>query len=135
MDNINADGIHFASNTEIEKIREYRSKYKNKIFGISVHCSREMALKYQDYVDYISTGLCFKSESNKNAEICCLDLLKNMDGIHVPVFAVGGINDKNIDEILRYPVSGVVVVSYIMNSSNPKMAAKKLKEKLKLAGL
>ncbi len=47
----------------------------------------------------------------------------------------GGLNDKNIDEILRYPVSGVVVVSYIMNSSNPKMAAKKLKEKLKLAGL
>ncbi len=130
MDKINADGIHFSSDTSLNDIKKYRILYKDKIFGISVHCSKEIALKYQDYVDYISTGLCYKSKSNKNAEVCCFDLLKNLDGIKIPVFAVGGINDKNIDELLKYNISGVVIVSYIMDSINPEETARKIKNKL-----
>jgi len=130
MDKINADGIHFGSDTSLDDIKKYRILYKDKIFGISVHCSREMALKYQDYVDYISTGLCYKSKSNKTADVCCFDLLKNLDGIKIPVFCVGGINDKNIDELLKYKISGVVIVSYIMDSINPEENARKIKDKL-----
>lgn len=130
MDKINADGIHFGSGTSLDDIKKYRILYKDKIFGISVHCSRKMALKYQDYVDYISTGLCYKSKSNKTAEVCCFDLLKNLDGIKIPVFCVGGINDKNIDELLKYKISGVVIVSYIMDSINPEENARKIKDKL-----
>ena len=49
MHKINADGIYFSNGTSMDDIKKYRALYKNEMFGIFMHCSKEMAPGYRDY--------------------------------------------------------------------------------------
>lgn len=135
MDIINADGIHIGKgDVPFDYLKE---KYDDKIIGVSTYGDLNLAIKYQDSgADYVAFGSFFNTETKKDATICDINILNNIDKIKIPVFVIGGINLDNVDKLLKYNISGIAVVSSIYSSKNveetTKLYIKKLKEYKKI---
>ena len=50
------------------------------------------------------------------------------ENVTIPVIAIGGITPETIDQLKQTNVHGVAVMSYVMESKDPKSALMKLKE-------
>ncbi len=132
MDEIDLDGVHFShSDLSIDDAISFKKKYKNKVLGVSINCDANLAIEYKKAgVDYISFGLCHKSNTNKVANICTLEDINTISKIDITKFAVGGMNRDNIHELSKYNFNGIVVVSAIFLSIDPKKSAGEIKKEL-----
>ena len=59
----------------------------------------------------------------------CLKEIK--DSISIPVVAIGGINEKNVDLLKPANIDGIAVVSDILGKKSVKAAAEKLSASIK----
>ncbi len=135
MDIINADGIHIGKGDV--PFYYLKEKYNNKIIGVSTYNDVNKALEYQSSgADYVAFGSFFNTETKKDATMCDINILNNIDKIKIPVFVIGGINLDNVDKLLKYNISGIAVVSSIYSSKNveetTRLFIKKLKEYKKI---
>ena len=48
--------------------------------------------------------------------------------VNIPVVAIGGLNENNINSLKDTDIKGISVVSAIMNSMDPKKSATRLKK-------
>lgn len=133
---VNADGLHLGKDDM--PVSEARKQLKNKIIGASAYGSIDLAQNLEKQgADYVAFGAFFETQSKKNAEVCDMHILeKAREGLRVPIFAIGGINESNVGQLLEYDIDGVAVISAIFAAENPGEAAKSLKrilsERIKL---
>ncbi|MCS7118618.1 MAG: thiamine phosphate synthase [Archaeoglobaceae archaeon] len=107
---VDADGVHLGQeDLPIEVVREIF----DGLIGISVH-NVEEARKAKN-ADYVGVGPIFRTTTKEDArnEIGIPGLIEIMKELTIPVFAIGGINIKNVVEVLKCGVSGVAVVSAV----------------------
>jgi thiamine-phosphate pyrophosphorylase len=103
-----------------------------KIIGISTH-SRQEALHAQDCgADYITFGPIFDTPSKAGLlKPTGTDEIKNLKTkIKIPLIALGGISEKNIESVLAGGADGIAVISSIMHADNPEESAKNLYKKI-----
>ena len=128
---IEADGVHVGqSDLPADVVRAIIGE--DKIMGVSA-ATIETAKKAElDGADYIGTGAIYPTET-KEASCISMDYLKKIvDNVNIPVIAIGGLNENNIDQkLINTGIKGISVVSAIMNSTNPKEASAKLKNNFK----
>jgi thiamine-phosphate pyrophosphorylase len=113
----NAEGLHSSENgTDIK----YLKKYKNMIFGKSVHSVSQAKVAEKSGYDYILFGPVFRTQAKiKYGPPQGLDKLKKIcNAVNIPVFAVGGITPARVKKCLKAGAYGVAAISSVMKSPN-----------------
>lgn len=126
-----ADGVHLGWQALPFPIVR-RMVGSEKLIGVSTH-SRQEALQARDCgADYITFGPVFDTPSKsgllKPTGAEAIRDLKNE--VKIPVVALGGINEKNVEAVLERGADGIAVISSIMQADNPEDAARCLCNKI-----
>ena len=124
---VGADGVHLGQQDISVKIAR-KLIGKDKIIGVSAHCPEEAEKAERDGADYLGVGAIFPTTTKKDIIITPVDVLRKIkETVSVPVVAIGGINQNNINTLKGSHVDGVAVISAIMKSKDPKSSAVALK--------
>ncbi len=126
-----ADGVHLGQ--EDLPLKEARILLgKDKIIGISCH-NLPQALKAQDEgADYIGIGPVYPTSTKPGCSPVGFKVLRPHKGkIRIPYFAIGGIGEENIDEVLAAGARRIAVSRSVLKAKDPAGAACRLSGKLK----
>jgi thiamine-phosphate pyrophosphorylase len=114
---IKSDGAHLGSSDAI--LKEIIAK-KPKDFMIGASCYDNKDLIHQaieNDLDYISLGAFFPTKTKKTTGRPDINLLKYCQKItNIPIVAIGGINDKNCQELINNKIDYLAVISYIWDN-------------------
>lgn len=124
-----ADGVHIGqSDGDAAAIRKHIGA--DKILGVSAR-TVEQALKAQeDGADYLGVGAVFGSSTKEDARAIDHTVLKAIcDAVDIPVVAIGGIDENNIERLAGTGVDGVAVISALFAKEDIQEAAARLRKK------
>jgi thiamine-phosphate pyrophosphorylase len=129
---LRADGVHVGQgDLPIEFTRRLVGE---GIVGLSTHAPGEVdrALSRSDLIDYFVVGPCFTTPTKPGRPAAGLELVRYAAEQHttLPWFAIGGINESNLDEVIAAGATRVVVVRAITEATDPRSAAEILKKRL-----
>lgn len=128
---VGADGVHVGQEDLSCSVIK-RNISKNLIVGVSVHNVEEAMRAELDGADYIGCGAVFNTSTKENTKKLKIEeLLKIKENVKIPVVAIGGINEENIEELYDSNIDGIAVVSAILSKDNCEEASRILKEKIK----
>jgi len=118
-----ADGVHLGQD-DIPISTARKMLGLNCIIGGSAGNMDEAEICITEGADYIGSGPVYYTGSKKDAgpAIGVESLKKLVEGIPLPVIAVGGISAINIPELLETGVHGVAVISAVCVSDDPAKA-------------
>ena len=109
----------------------------NALIGLTVRSMSEAEKAPLHDIDYVSIGGVFETRSKNNPDdpIGLENLRRIYTSISlrdpmIPIIAISGINESNIDSVLQTGVSGVAVVSAICESDRPQAVAHRLRQKV-----
>jgi thiamine-phosphate pyrophosphorylase len=126
-----ADGVHLGQDDfPIEMARKLMGS--NKIIGGSAGNIEEALKCAAEGANYIGFGPVFPTDSKEDAGPATgIEVMKNLSEIiSLPIIAIGGVNSKNIAEIISAGAHGVAVISAVCCSEDPAAASRILKEAL-----
>ena len=124
---VEADGVHIGvSSLPIYKVR--RLLGEKKLIGVSCHNQVQAITAQEMGADFITFGPVFytpsKAPYGDPVGVEKLDQVTNI--LQIPVFALGGVNRNNCDQVLSCGVRGIALISGIMAAADPREAAKSL---------
>lgn len=125
---IDAEGVHIGQ-TDISPAEARRILGPNKIIGWSVESFKELEISNDlSCIDYIAASAVFQSKTKPD-----IKTLWGLDGLETiarrsrhPVMAIGGITQRNIEEVIQAGACGVAVIGAIHDYDDPKLAAAEL---------
>ena len=129
-----ASGVHLGQeDTSVLQARQIIGT--TSIIGLTVRSIQEAEDAPLDWLDYISIGGVFATQSKQNPDPpigvdklqVILEKIRSQNP-DMPVIAISGINESNIDQVLATGVNGIAVVSAICGSENPRKAARRLRD-------
>lgn len=125
---LDADGVHLGQeDPPIRTAREFLDG--EKIVGQSTHSLEQARRAEQEGADYIGVGPVFATPTKPSYQPVGLSLVKQVSRvIQIPFFAIGGIDQTNIEEVLKKGASRVAVVRAVSGAENVEKAAKRFKE-------
>lgn len=102
------------------------------LIGRSTHERGEAARALMDDVDYFCVGPCWPTPTKPGRPAPGLDLVRAVAsmGSDKPWFAIGGIDERRIDEVIDAGARRVVVVRAITDAPDPAAAARRLRSAL-----
>ena len=132
-----ADGVHLGQDDmPIKQARKITPD--GFIIGLSTHNIEQgqnavEAFHEMPLPDYLGVGPVFPTPTKPNYKACGLEYVKwaseNLKAI--PWFAIGGINETNIDNVIDAGAKKIAVVQAIINAKDPLAVTKQLKEQIK----
>lgn len=128
---LEADGVHLGQDDlDVKSAREILGE--NKIVGISTHAPEQALKAVADGADYIGVGPVFATPTKEGRIPVGLDYVKwASENINIPAFAIGGIDETNVNEVINAGAKRVAVVRAIINAKSPQKAVEKFCAKLK----
>ena len=101
------------------------------VIGRSTHDVEQMrAAATQPGVDYFCTGPCWPTPTKPGRPAPGLDLVRASAGVNRPWFAIGGIDQARLGEVLDAGATRIVVVRAITEAEDPKAAAQEFRTRL-----
>ncbi|RJQ86004.1 thiamine phosphate synthase [Amycolatopsis panacis] len=103
------------------------------VIGRSTHSAEQAATAAaEDGVDYFCTGPCWPTPTKPGRHAPGLDLVRSTaaSGNTRPWFAIGGIDQARLPEVLDAGASRIVVVRALTEAEDPKAAAEALRDRL-----
>jgi thiamine-phosphate pyrophosphorylase len=101
---------------DFEELTNKNSKLKIG-FGLSTHSPEQARKALQTEADYVAIGPVFATGTKPTAKPVTLEYVRwATANVTVPWFAIGGINLKNLDEVLAAGAKRICVVSAILNA-------------------
>ncbi|GAA1387116.1 thiamine phosphate synthase [Pseudonocardia kongjuensis] len=103
------------------------------IVGRSAHSADETATAaVEDGVDYFCAGPCWPTPTKPGRPAPGLDLVRTVAdrAPERPWFAIGGIDEQRLDEVLDAGATRIVVVRAITGAEDPRAAAERLRARL-----
>lgn len=83
--------------------------------GVSVHSVEDALLAEQSGATYLTAGHVFVTDCKKGLAPRGLNFLREVcSAVQIPVYAIGGINDKNMADCIRAGAAGVCMMSEYM---------------------
>lgn len=133
-DNVNvalrsgADGVHLGQDDlPLQEARKMLGP--NKIIGISTHTVEEAMEAERGGADYVGVGSVFATQTKLDANVLSIDYIREIcQAVNIPVVAIGGIKEENMDVLRNTGVAGIAVVSAIFGQPDIEMATLRLKE-------
>jgi thiamine-phosphate pyrophosphorylase len=125
-----ADGVHLGQD-DLSLKRARKILGQDKIVGISCH-SLAQALKAQKQgADYIGIGPVYATPTKPEYPSIGLKTVAELKAkIKIPYFAIGDVNEGNLEEIAAAGAKRIAVCRAILKSDDPKQAVKRLHKKL-----
>lgn len=128
---VDADGVHLGwQSLPSDVVRSLIGH--EKLMGISTH-NRQEALQAQIHgADYITFGPIFNTPS-KSGVLGPTGpewIRKLKKELNIPIIAIGGIHETNVESVLKDSADGIAVISSIMHADAPEEAARCLYEKI-----
>jgi thiamine-phosphate pyrophosphorylase len=102
------------------------------LIGRSTHETGEAARALMENVDYFCVGPCWPTPTKPGRPAPGLDLVRSVAGMHAdkPWFAIGGIDEHRLPEVLAAGAHRIVVVRAITAAAEPAAAAGRLSSAL-----
>jgi thiamine-phosphate pyrophosphorylase len=102
------------------------------VIGRSTHDSEQLNQAVAEEVDYFCVGPCWPTPTKPGRPAAGLDLVRAAAewGTPKPWFAIGGIDEQRLPEVLAAGARRVVVVRAITAADDPQAAAQRLKARL-----
>ncbi|MBI3591430.1 MAG: thiamine phosphate synthase [Candidatus Melainabacteria bacterium] len=125
-----ADGVHLGQNdmpvSEARKITP-----EGFIIGLSTHSIEQGQNALHSGADYLGVGPVFPTPTKPDYAPTGLEYVSwASQNIKDTWFAIGGIDERNIDKVINAGAKKIAVVRAIMNASDPLKGTKQLKELL-----
>lgn len=124
-----ADGVHLGQDdTPVKKAREELGE--GFIIGATAHNVSEAVKAEKDGADYLGVGAAFGSTTKSDAKpIVSLDEYRRItEAVSIPVVAIGGIDETNIEKLKGSGIAGVAVISAIFAKRDIGQAASGMKK-------
>ena len=97
------------------------------IIGASTNNPEEARKAEADGADYVSVGRLYETGSKSDTRPATTDTIRGVKAaVSLPVCAIGGINESNIDEVIAAGADIVAVISAVCTAPNPGEAAQRL---------
>lgn len=101
----------------------------DKIVGATAKTVEQAVKAYEEGADYLGVGAIYPTTTKVVTILTEVSTLKEIcQAVPIPVAAIGGLNRENMDILKGVPVAGMCVVSAIMKASDPRTAARELKQ-------
>ncbi|MEK6656934.1 MAG: thiamine phosphate synthase, partial [Nitrospirota bacterium] len=111
---VDADGVHLGQEDFPVQIAR-KILGNDKIIGLSTHSFKDAEEAQGSGADYIAIGPIFRSTTKDVREPLGADIIKEIRKIsRLPVIAIGGINENNIEDIMKTGADGTAVISAII---------------------
>lgn len=125
-----ADGVHVGQ--EELSVRDARRIVgPRRLIGVSTHSIEQARQAVLDGADYIGVGPVFPSTTKQFDQFAGLEFVRQVAAeIALPWFAIGGINDKNLQAVSEAGALRVAVSSAICSAEHPGNATRQLAELL-----
>mgnify|MGYP003209150863 CR=1 FL=1 len=124
---VDADGVHLGQD-DANAAQARQLLGKEKIIGVSAHNVQEALQAVQDGADYLGSGAVFGSGTKTNVSTLPMQTLREIcSAVPIPVVAIGGITEQNLQHLSGSGISGAAVVSAIFAQENIEEAAIRLR--------
>lgn len=122
---VNADGVHIGQkDMPLKKARELLGE--DKIIGLTINHKSELA--NTQGATYLGVGAVFATPSKQDCAILGIDGLKEISNLStLPIVAIGGIDETNLNLLKDCNIQGIAVIRAIMQASDPYMATLNLR--------
>ena len=121
-----ADGVHLGQkDLPVAIVR--RRLWRDGIIGCSANNVEEAVRAQGGGASYVSVGRLFPTTSKEDTRPATLETLRAIKAaVSIPVAAIGGITEKNIDAVLEAGADMVCVISAVVAAGDPREAARRL---------
>lgn len=110
------ENVHFT----MQQLTEQGRPSFIKRAGVSVHSVEEAVTAQNLGVDYLIAGHIYATDCKKGVPPRGIEFFKNVcESVDIPVFAIGGISERNFIEPLKNGGAGVCLMSEFMKCENP----------------
>ncbi len=125
-----SDGVHIGQeDMAVKKARKIMGK--DKLIGVSCHSLKQARQAQKEGADYIGIGPVFSTSTKANCRPVGLSLIKQLEKeISIPFFAIGGINTKNIKEVISAGANRAALCSAIITAKDTTGTISKFKSLL-----
>lgn len=125
-------GLHVGAK-DIPLEEATRMLKKNSVLGFTVHTQRELEYANKFPLDYVCCGPVFNTAVKPQLDPQGVEwFLKLKKKSKHRAFAIGGINLKNIDQLIEQDVRDVVILSGFCKSEKPREFLKAARHKLQI---
>lgn len=116
---VEADGVHIGQEDyPVEVAKEFLDE--NFIIGLTTHTKEQVMEALKKGADYIGLGPIFPSYTKEKPHPPIgIEILEwTIKNVYIPVVAIGGIKESNINEILKIGAKCIAMVTEIVSSPN-----------------
>ncbi len=112
-----ADGAHLTSSQDVGEARRVRDRFgaRPSLLGKSVHTLSEAERAEAEGVDYLLLGPIFDplSKPSDRSPLGCSTLREAVQILSVPVIAIGGIDESNLEEVFKTGAGGAAGSTWV----------------------
>ncbi|MEZ6093818.1 MAG: thiamine phosphate synthase [Pirellulaceae bacterium] len=128
---LGADGVHLGQE-DLTVAAARRIVGPAKLIGVSTHSIEQARQAVVDGANYIGVGPIFHSRTKSFKQFVGTELAKQVaTEIKLPAFAIGGINQENLNAVLKTGIGRVAIKGAIADSPNPTEIAQSFAQQLK----
>jgi len=115
-----ADGVHLGQkDLPVAVVR--RRLWRNGLIGCSANNVEEALRAQADGADYVSVGRLFPTTSKQDTRPATPETIRAIKAaVSIPVAAIGGITEENIDAVLAAGADMVCVISAVAAAPDPR---------------
>ena len=128
---VDADGVHLGwQSLNIDTVRKIIGR--EKVIGFSAHNLQEAKKANIEGADYITISPVFDTPYKDYfiPPLGTKEINKIKRQVNIPVIALGGINEDNVEEVLGNGADGIAVISAVFLSKNPRQTANSFYNKI-----
>lgn len=123
---VDAAGVHVGQ-SDIPAAIARKLIGSGKILGVSTATVDESIEAEKNGADYVGVGAVFPTSTKLDARAVTVEMLKSIkESIKIPVVAIGGISENNVQSLRAADIDGVAVVSAILGKQDIKEASENL---------
>ena len=128
---VGAEGVHLGqSDMPVGTARKILGN--GVIIGATAKTVPQAKEAYEQGADYLGVGAIYPTTTKVKTVLTSTETLGDIcRAVPIPVNAIGGLNNDNIDILRGIPIAGICVVSAIMKANDPEIAARSLLETFK----
>jgi len=105
-----------------------------RFIGISTHSLKEAVKAEKEGADYISIGPIFRTASKPDLRPIGLGSIRQgKKKVKIPFFAIGGIDQENVGEVIRAGAERVAVIHAVCSAKSVRRAAQEMKRRIREA--
>jgi thiamine-phosphate pyrophosphorylase len=129
---LDAEGVHLGQNDLPADFA--RGLVGDRLVGLSTQGTQQVdeAIALGALIDYFVVGPVHETPTKPGRRAVGLDLVRYATSLHsgIPWFAIGGIDESNVEAVIAAGASRIVVVRAITEAPDPAAAAAALSERL-----